>query len=379
MSSDPQLRTISFDDQDAIRAAIRNHESFEVGGCHDRIDDAELIVERAIGGEGMTSRVFTQGRTVALAAGLVVPPAGAAVAVGLAAHNLATLNPDYEVMKRPLDKALRLTYVKDDPSLGERIKTAATTVGEGVSTATSKAASAASEVSGRAASAWEHHAPSKESVKTAATKTVAAASDTVGGLAAKVRKTSPWALVGGTIVGVGAIVAAPVVGSAAMLNALTERAKATGFREGQELAAADVAAKLQALQDHLVLASERYKDQSKANQFTICLIAVGAAIAACDGHIHEDEANHLSEFVLGASAQAAPPVIQEAIQRLMEQPPTFESAMLYVEMLDRGTWPVIDDILAIVSQADGNVSPAEQAFLDQWAEYKAARMQGETV
>jgi F0F1-type ATP synthase assembly protein I len=379
MSSDPQLRTISFDDQDAIRAAIRNHESFEVGECHDRMDDAVLFVERAIGGEGMTSRVFTKGRTVALAAGLVVPPAAAAMAVGLAAHNLATLNPDYEVMKRPLDKALRLTYVKDDPSLGERIKKAATTVGEGVSTATSKAASAASEVSGMAASAWDKHAPSKESVEAAAAKTVAAASDAVGDLAAKVRNTSPWALVGGTIAGVGAIVAAPVVGSAAMLNALTERAKANGFREGQELAAADVAAKLQVLQEHLVLASERYKDQSKANQFTICLIAVGAAMAACDGHIHEYEANHLSEFVLGASAQAVPPVIQEAIQRLMEQPPTFESAMQYVEMLDRGTWPVIDDILAIVSQADGSVSPAEQAFLDQWAEYKAARMQGETV
>lgn len=164
MSSDPQLRTISFDDQDAIRAAIRNHESFEVGGCHDRMDDAVLFVERAIGGEGMTSRVFTQGRMAALAAGLVAAPAAAAVAVGLAAHNLATLNPDYEVMKRPLERALRLTYVKNDPTLGERIKTAATTVGEGISTATSKAASAASEVSDMAASAWDKHAPSKEAV-----------------------------------------------------------------------------------------------------------------------------------------------------------------------------------------------------------------------
>ena len=136
MSSKQKLRFISFDDQEAIRAAIRNHETFEIGGCHGRMDEAVLFVERAIGSEGMTSRVYTKGRTAAaLVAGVAALPLGAAVAAGLAAHNLTTLSPDYEVMKRPVDKALRLTYVKDDPTLGERISDASSAVGRGISDA----------------------------------------------------------------------------------------------------------------------------------------------------------------------------------------------------------------------------------------------------
>ena len=403
MSSKQKLRFISFDDQEAIRAAIRNHETFEIGGCHGRMDEAVLFVERAIGSEGMTSRVYTKGRTTAaLIAGVAALPLGAAVAAGLTAHNLATLNPDYEVIKRPVDKALHLTYVKDDPTLSERISDASSAIGRGIadkakvtSSATSSAAksvgaamknvskkvvSSASEAVNVAAETLDEHTPSKEAVvgsvllgpagyalvgsdgvKDVGGKAISRVSGAADSVGKGVRSAGAWAKVGGTI-----------VGDTVIPSRAREKGRLDGLREGREIATAETAVKFQVLQDKMVQASERFQEQHKYNEFTVCLIAVGAAMAAADGYIHEDEESNLREFVLGMSAHAVPPSIQNAIEQLLTQPPTFDGAMLYVEKLDRTVWSVIDSILAIVSEADRIISEGEQVFLEKWQAYKAS-------
>ncbi|CAA7627267.1 hypothetical protein [Magnetospirillum sp. SS-4] len=488
MSDSGEIRTISFDRPDDILAAIRNRETFEVGGCHGRMPEAVLFVERAIGGEGMSSRTFTKGRKAALA-GMLVPSGatqlvGLVAAAGMAAQNVATLNPDYEIMKRPVDKALRLSYVKDAPSVAERTsntasavgrgiaaaaaKTAslakgvASTVGENVSAAAGKTASFASEAksavgqgvtavaektaslasnaASSTAAAWNEHAPSKETVvgtlvlgglaplvigkdgvEAAGAKTIAKVSDVAGAIGDKAsdavgvvgetfKHASPWALVGGAIVGVGAVAAAPFTGGGSVLGGATliaslsgaagtavavggvgaaagaavssaskKQAIGEGYRQGKEGDLAEAAAKIQVLQERLVLASERYREQNKLNEFIVCLIAVGAGMAACDGVLHEDDMSNLQEFVLGMSVFALPPAVENAIQQLLAKPPTFDEAMLYADRLGSDIWPVIDAILLNVSETQGEATEQGKVFLTKWADYKDAHRQGEMV
>ncbi|WP_417826830.1 hypothetical protein [Thalassospira povalilytica] len=220
---------------------------------------------------------------------------------------------------------------------------------------------------------------------------------------------SPWAILGGAIVGVAAVAAAPftgggsvfgaatLLGSLAGTGAVTATAAGLGAVTGGVVSGVSQKSKekeqsklinasynaglaenliqIRDLEQQLAKAAEHYMEQNKSNEFVICLFAVGAAIAACDGEFHGDEEMHLREFIMGASTQTAPPSLQEAFQTLLTRPPTFDEAMLYVKKLDRGVWPVIDDILTVVSEADGKLSEEELTFIGQWNEFKTNTLQ----
>lgn len=447
MSDDTAFRTISFDNQAEIIAAIQSRESFEVGGCQGRMSDALLFLERTIGGEGMTSRTFTKGRTAALLPALALPGVAAVAAASIAAHNLATLNPDYEIMKRQIDGILRVTYVKGAPSTADKASSAFSAFGRGLSraaekatqaakqvgtevaAATGKAKNMASEAADSVAAAWEEHAPSKETVVGTAVlggiapfvldkeQVAGVGAKVIGGVTnaaetavSTVKNASPWAIVGGAIIGVGAVAAAPFTGGGSVAGAATLAASLAGagatattvglagaaagaalsnaskaksgedaFRRGQEAGTAEAASKIQALQASLAKAAECYREQNKFNELIVCLIAVGAAMAACDGNVDTEEEANLREFVGGISAHALPPAIENAIQKLLTSPPTFDQAILYAEKLGPAVWPVIDNILIIVSESDGIVTEHEQEFLDNWRNFKIARQQVEAV
>ncbi|UKV14922.1 hypothetical protein L6172_01125 [Thalassospiraceae bacterium SW-3-3] len=220
---------------------------------------------------------------------------------------------------------------------------------------------------------------------------------------------SLWAILGGAIVGVAAVAVAPFTGGGSVLGAATllgslagttaistaaagvgavaggvasgvsqnskEKEKNKFIKAGHIAGLAEASIIIQELEEQLTKAAEHYMEQNKSNEFVICLFAVGAAIAACDGEFHGDEEVHLREFVMGASTQAAPPSLQEAFQRLLTTPPTFDGAMLYVEKLDQAVWPVIDNILTVVSEADGRLSQEELTFIGQWNKFKANALQ----
>lgn len=319
MSDAPQIRTISFDNPETIRAAIQNHEDFEIGGCQKRMSEAVLFVEREIGSEGMTSRVYTKGRAAALLVSIALPAVGIATTAALSAHNLATLNPDYEVLKRPIDGAIRLIYVKDAPTLRDH-----------ASDAYKRAASASSEAINSVSESWNKHAPNKEAV-------VELAASVVPKFLSKRTK---------------------------------DKFSAATATENKEDELAQTAIKIQSLQTHLDHAASTYAEHNKTNEFIVCLYAVGIAMAACDGHFDDEEALILKEYVVGASSLVLPTAIQKSLEKLTKNPPIFEQAMLYVEKLDRAVWPVIDDILTVISEADGEVSKDELAFMDQWQAFK---------
>lgn len=92
---------------------IQNRESFkisnvtqsEMGGLVDQL-------ERMIENEGLRCRIYTKGRIAAAGVGLFSLGAGAAALAGIAAHNIATFNPDYEIEKDLLGSSLTVSYKK---------------------------------------------------------------------------------------------------------------------------------------------------------------------------------------------------------------------------------------------------------------------------
>jgi len=80
----------------------------------DRINMGEAVeaVEKMIESLGMSCRVYTKGRSAALAAELAVPLVGWAAAAAMGIHNLATWNPDYEIAKNIVTGTLTVNYKK---------------------------------------------------------------------------------------------------------------------------------------------------------------------------------------------------------------------------------------------------------------------------
>lgn len=111
------MKRISFDDLrfTATKELIKNQESFEVVGCSGRLTEAAKKVEQLIEAEGMRCRIYTYGRVAAAGAsffGGITGVVGVASAVGMAAHNVATFNPDYEIAKHRIDNMLTVKYKK---------------------------------------------------------------------------------------------------------------------------------------------------------------------------------------------------------------------------------------------------------------------------
>ena len=101
--------------QRRIEKLVQGHRSFEVVdvklGKQGTVVD---IVERTIEENGLKCRVRTNGRGFAAAA-LAIPTLGGSLAVGaaIAAHNLSTVNPDYEVIKEMVGSDVRVIYFKN--------------------------------------------------------------------------------------------------------------------------------------------------------------------------------------------------------------------------------------------------------------------------
>lgn len=134
MSSKNEIRTILFDDQEAITAAIREHESFEIGGCRGRMEDMVEYVEGIIDSAGMTSHIYTKGM-----AEIASVFRARALPAGAADHNIAIHDLDYEVVKRPITKVLRLSYVKYETTIETLVVDASPIVGRNITDATSRA------------------------------------------------------------------------------------------------------------------------------------------------------------------------------------------------------------------------------------------------
>ena len=96
-----------------IDELISNRQSFKVVAAADIglvVNEIEGRIEKA----GLSCRVFTEYRSTALAGSFWGPTAllGVAAGIGIAAHNLATFNPDYEIGKNKLAGTVMVTHKK---------------------------------------------------------------------------------------------------------------------------------------------------------------------------------------------------------------------------------------------------------------------------
>lgn len=94
-----------------LRVLIGRSVSFKVLACGDQSAMVRRL-ESAIEQKGMTCRIYTANRIVAAGGAALVTGAGVAAVAAIAAHNLATWNPDYEIMKDIVDNKVSVIFKK---------------------------------------------------------------------------------------------------------------------------------------------------------------------------------------------------------------------------------------------------------------------------
>lgn len=109
------MQPIRYEDIDSARTRelINNRASFEIIGLSGRMGSAVAQIENLIETHNLTCRVYTFGRVVAAGGSLfggITGVLGVASAIGMAAHNLATYDPDYEIAKHLVDNKLLVDY-----------------------------------------------------------------------------------------------------------------------------------------------------------------------------------------------------------------------------------------------------------------------------
>lgn len=99
-----------------ILEKIKKKESFILTNVSPmKLPSAVETLERLIESQGFKCRIYTLGRIAAAGvsvAGGVTGILGALSGIAIAAHNIATWNPDYEIAKNPLKSSIHVSYKK---------------------------------------------------------------------------------------------------------------------------------------------------------------------------------------------------------------------------------------------------------------------------
>ena len=150
-------------------------------------------------------------------------------------------------------------------------------------------------------------------------------------------------------------------------------ASTAGKKERDDLKKEVAAEKLrsQALATRLKECAERAKDPA---QLLIAMTAVGVAVANADGEIADSERDEIERFVAGVLASTFPQSVKDLIGSIYSSPPPFREALSqYVApIMDEPyfDWMLIDEVIAIVTDADGMVHPSEKSLRCVLAEFR---------
>lgn len=194
--------------------------------------------------------------------------------------------------------------------------------------------------------------------------------------------------VGGAVLGVGAIAAAPFTGGGSILGAATlatSLAGAGAVATGTAVVAGGTGAYLARKEDEeeeakdkeiakLYQKAEKYEKkfqeaiknfQGDKEYFNYILgaTALGIAMANADGEIVSEERQEIEEFIGGIANSNYPEYIRHLIEKLYETKPSFNEAMIYVEKIDPSNYESLRNLLEVVALADGIKHETEVAFL----------------
>ncbi|MBS0349131.1 MAG: TerB family tellurite resistance protein [Proteobacteria bacterium] len=132
--------------------------------------------------------------------------------------------------------------------------------------------------------------------------------------------------------------------------------------EGRKTAEAAAAKKYEQKVTQL---TERLKGYHDFDKTVLALYAIGLATANADGHISKDELDEIDAFVSGWASEILPQHIREAINELREAPPTLAHAVAFAREANLKKADV-QDVMDIVSLADGTICEYEKKFIAQW-------------
>lgn len=105
------MQKISATQSKEITQAILNQQNFiiyDVANMGDIVVHLENIIEQ----NNMSCRIYTKNRVAAAAVGILHFGTGVATLAGIAAHNLATRNPDFEIAKDYIHNQIFVSYKK---------------------------------------------------------------------------------------------------------------------------------------------------------------------------------------------------------------------------------------------------------------------------
>ena len=171
---------------------------------------------------------------------------------------------------------------------------------------------------------------------------------------------------GGTVLGGGV--------GAAMGGASTEMSRQ---KTKAEEAAARATRATEVMAANLQAAAERYAGYKKFDELVVAISAVGFSVASIDGVVNPVAHIDIVEFVAGISSSALPEPIKKLIADLAAKPPTFNTAMSYLDKLDPERSDaelanLVEGIIAVVSSSGEEMSEAALKWRSAWRGYRAA-------
>lgn len=97
--------------------------------------------------------------------------------------------------------------------------------------------------------------------------------------------------------------------------------------------------------------------------YIIAVTALGLAVAYSDGEIDEKEEEEINATVAGLASTNYPEHVKKNIINLLENPPTFKEAMVYMEYVNPTQYVDIRNMMIDVMLADGIEDEKERAYI----------------
>lgn len=108
--------TIKYNNESDLKKAIQAHRTFRVICNKGGQSFIANWLETEIESQGLKCRIYTSKRSALMASSLiptgVTQVAGIVAAIGIAAHNIATYNPDYEIVKDTIGSDISVYFRK---------------------------------------------------------------------------------------------------------------------------------------------------------------------------------------------------------------------------------------------------------------------------
>ncbi len=171
----------------------------------------------------------------------------------------------------------------------------------------------------------------------------------------------------GAVTLAGAAIGGGLGGAAGIAASASEKKKLQAAKESGKLEeTAKFKVKTKKMLSALDEAEKRLQADKEYFNLLLALTAMGIATANADGKISDEELVELDEFVAGVGNSKLPPHVKGAITKMRNSPPTFSTAMCYVEKVDKNSWPLFEEVIKVVAAADGKTDKRENYLLEAW-------------